>query len=81
LPDGIFSSLKSQFGKILEGRALEDVGTFYGHLLYFTAITYILWPFGIFCGYLPHFPVLACRTKKNLATLKWSRNKQKKNIF
>jgi hypothetical protein len=28
LPDGIFSKQKSQFGKILEGLAIEDVGIF-----------------------------------------------------
>jgi hypothetical protein len=25
---------------------------FYGNLVYFVAIWYILWPFGIFCGHL-----------------------------
>jgi hypothetical protein len=29
LPDGIFSKRKSQFGEILEGLAMEDVGIFY----------------------------------------------------
>jgi hypothetical protein len=28
LPDGIFSNQKSQFGLILEGLAIEDVGIF-----------------------------------------------------
>jgi hypothetical protein len=42
LPDGIFSNQKSQFGKILDGFAMEGVGLFYGHLVYFTAIGYIL---------------------------------------
>jgi hypothetical protein len=36
---------------------------FYGHLVYFTTIWYILWPFGTL------FPLLVCCTKKNLATL------------
>jgi hypothetical protein len=36
LPDGIFSNQKSQFGKLLEGLAMEDVGIF-------IAIWYILW--------------------------------------
>jgi hypothetical protein len=27
---------------------MEDVGIFYGRLVYFMAIWYILWPFGIF---------------------------------
>jgi hypothetical protein len=69
LPDGIFSKQKSQFGYILEWLALKDVGKFYGHLVYFTAISYSLWPFGIFRGYFGiFFPVLVCYTKKNLAT-------------
>jgi hypothetical protein len=48
---------------------MEDVGIFYGNLVYFTAIWYILCPFGISYGYLVFFPVLVCCTKKNLATL------------
>jgi hypothetical protein len=42
---------------------MEDVGIFYGHLVYFMAIWSILWLFGIF------FHVLVCCPKKNLATL------------
>jgi hypothetical protein len=34
---------------------MEDVGKLYGHLVYFTAIWYILWPLGTFHGYLIHF--------------------------
>jgi hypothetical protein len=34
---------------------MENVGIFYGHLEYFTAIWYNLWPFGIFCGNLVYF--------------------------
>jgi hypothetical protein len=35
-----------------ERHAIKDVGQFYGHSVYFTAISYtILWPFVIFCGY------------------------------
>jgi hypothetical protein len=55
LPDGIFSDQKSQFGQILEGLALEDVGICYDHLVLFyvclvysVAIWSSLWPFGIF---------------------------------
>jgi hypothetical protein len=55
LPDGLFSNPKSQFGKILEGLAMENLGIFYDHLVYLTAIWYILWSFGIFCGHLVHF--------------------------
>jgi hypothetical protein len=53
LPDGIFSNQKFKFGYILEGLALKDVGS---HLVYFTALRYILCPFGIFNGYLVYFP-------------------------
>jgi hypothetical protein len=42
---------------------MEDVGKFCGHLVYFVAICYILWLFGMV------FFVLVCSTKKNLATL------------
>jgi hypothetical protein len=45
------------------------VGIFNCHLVYFTAIWYILWHFGIFCGHLVFFPVLVFCTKKNLATV------------
>jgi hypothetical protein len=34
---------------------MEDVGVFYGHLVYFTANWYMLWPFGIFVGHLVTF--------------------------
>jgi hypothetical protein len=60
----------------LEGLAKEDVGIFYGHLVYFTAIRNILRTYGIFYGHIIYFvaiwyifPVLVCCTKKNLATL------------
>jgi hypothetical protein len=35
----------SHFGLILEGLEMENVGTFYGYLDYFTILWYILWPF------------------------------------
>jgi hypothetical protein len=70
LPDGIFSNQKSQFGQFLDCLAMKDVGKLYVYLVYFTAISYILWPFSIFCGHFWYiFPVLACYSKKNLATL------------
>jgi hypothetical protein len=34
---------------------MEDVGIFCGHLVYFTAIRYILRPLGIFYGHLVYF--------------------------
>jgi hypothetical protein len=47
----IFSNQKFQIWVVLEGLSLEDVGIFYGQLVYFTAvwsitpidICYILW--------------------------------------
>jgi hypothetical protein len=42
---------------------MEDLGVFYGLWVYFTAVWYILRPFGIFS------PVWVYCTKKNLATL------------
>jgi hypothetical protein len=51
LPDDLFSNQK-KFGQILEYLGMEDVGIFYDHLEYFTAIWYILRPFGIFYGHL-----------------------------
>jgi hypothetical protein len=71
LPDGLFSNQKSQFGYILEDLAKENVGIFYDHLVYFTAIVNNLWPFGTFCGHLVLyvFPFGYVWTKKNLATL------------
>jgi hypothetical protein len=34
---------------------MADVGIFYGHLMYFTVVWYILWTFDIFCGFLVIF--------------------------
>jgi hypothetical protein len=39
---------QKKIDKLLAGLAMEDVGLFYGHLVYYTAIWYILLPFGIF---------------------------------
>jgi hypothetical protein len=38
LPDGLFSDQKSQFGRRLDGLAMEYVCVFYGHLVNFMAI-------------------------------------------
>jgi hypothetical protein len=38
---------------------MEDVGIFYGHLVYLMAILYISWSFGVFCGHLVYF-VASC---------------------
>jgi hypothetical protein len=34
---------------------MENVGMFYGHLEYFTALWYNFWPFGIISGHLVNF--------------------------
>jgi hypothetical protein len=49
---------------------VENLGIFYDHLIYFTAIRNILWPFGIFCGNLVHFsPFWYFGQRKICATL------------
>jgi uncharacterized oligopeptide transporter (OPT) family protein len=49
---------------------MENLGILYAHLVYFTAIGNILWPFGIFCGnWVYFFPFLVYWIKINLATL------------
>jgi hypothetical protein len=49
---------------------MVNVGIFYDHLEYFTAIWYNLWPIGVVCGHLVYFsPIWNVWTKKNLATL------------
>jgi hypothetical protein len=37
------------------GSCYGNLGIFYDHLVYFTAIVNVLWPFGIFCGHLAYF--------------------------
>jgi hypothetical protein len=37
------------------GSLVRDVGIFYVHLVYFTAICHTLWTFDIFPGYLEYF--------------------------
>jgi hypothetical protein len=38
---------------------MDDAGIFYGHLVNFAAIWYILWPFGQFCGHLVYFMAIS----------------------
>jgi hypothetical protein len=42
LPDGLFPNQNSQFGLMLEGFAMKNLGIFYDHFVYFTAIGNIL---------------------------------------
>jgi hypothetical protein len=37
---------------------MEEVGIFYGHLVYSTTIWYLLWPLVTFYGQLVYFPQL-----------------------
>jgi hypothetical protein len=55
---------------------MEDFGIF-------LEIWSILWPLGIFCGYVYdiYFSVLVCCTKKNLATLSHTQAQQKCSLF
>jgi hypothetical protein len=76
LPDGmlIFSDQKYQLRRelgILEGLAIEDVGIFYGHLVYilpFGIYLHIL-PFGIFYGYLLYFSRFGMLYREKSGTL------------
>jgi hypothetical protein len=51
----------------MERLALKNVGNFYGHLVYFAAISYIIWPFGMFCGRVSRFGMLYKETSGNPA--------------
>jgi hypothetical protein len=48
---------------------MEEVGLFYGHLVYFSDI---LWPYGMFVGYFPRFGKY-CREKSgNPGQKRWT---------
>jgi apolipoprotein N-acyltransferase len=64
-----FSNQKSQCGLNSEGSCNGRCWLFCGHLVYITAIWYILLPLVYFMVIWYIFPVLVCCTKKNLATL------------
>jgi hypothetical protein len=51
-----FQTKNANLGNFLECLEMNDVGKFYGHLVYlFTAIWYIVCPFGIFAVSLVYF--------------------------
>jgi hypothetical protein len=52
-----------------EGLGMENVGIFYGHLVYFVVLWKSLWLFGIFCSHWVYFSALVFCAKKDLATL------------
>jgi hypothetical protein len=80
-----FQTKNPKFGNFFEGNRrclvyFSQFGIFYGYLVYFMVIWYIMWLFGIFYGHLVYyvviwsiFSVLVCCSKKNLATLPRSR--------
>jgi hypothetical protein len=77
LPDGIFSDQKSQFGKFLEGLAIEHagilyghyLGLFYGHLVYYEVIWHIFPILGILYGEKSGNPVRVLRNNISLFML------------
>jgi hypothetical protein len=58
LPDGLFANQKFQFGYILDGLGVDNVGIIYGHLEYLKAIWYILLSMGVCCCQLVYFVVI-----------------------
>jgi hypothetical protein len=75
LPDGIFAYQKSQFGHILEGLGIKNVGTFYCNFEYCTSIWYIYYYVGVYFDHFVYFPpILVYLTDKNLAALFWSQS-------
>jgi hypothetical protein len=55
-----------KFWRVLQWKMLLPI--FYGHLVSYKTVWYILWPFGICCGHLVYFPRF---TKKNIAALNY----------
>jgi hypothetical protein len=60
----IFAHQKSQFGVFVGPLKPENVRRFYGKLVYFVVIWYILWLFGIFYGYCVCFGILCSKLVK-----------------
>jgi hypothetical protein len=66
LPDGILSNKNPNLGKFWRILQLKILHTYtYGHLVYFTAIWYTWWPFGIFYDCYVYFPVLVLYQEKS----------------
>jgi hypothetical protein len=55
LPDGIFAYRKSQFGYILEGLGVDNVGILYGHSVYVHLIYLFVHLQHIFCVHLESY--------------------------
>jgi hypothetical protein len=51
----MFQTKNPNLGKIFEGPVMDVVGKFFGSFVYFRAIWYILWPFGMVCVNLVYF--------------------------
>jgi hypothetical protein len=54
----IFAKQKFQFGYILKGLTMENVGTLHSQLVHFTANGYILSPSDIFRDHLVYFGII-----------------------
>jgi hypothetical protein len=48
----VYFQTKNPIWVILQGLEMEEVGTFYGNLIYFTDIWHNLWQFDLFYGHL-----------------------------
>jgi hypothetical protein len=53
-----FQTENPNLGKFWRGLAIEDIGIFYSHLVYFTVIWSILRSFGLFYGHLVYFTAI-----------------------
>jgi hypothetical protein len=53
-----FQTKNPDSGKFWKVKTMEDVGRFYGHLVYFYVHLMLLLPFGTFYGHLVHFMVI-----------------------
>jgi hypothetical protein len=56
LPDGLFPNQTPQFWYNLEGLWPDNFDIFHDHSVFFVAIYFILWPFGICCAHLLYYP-------------------------
>jgi hypothetical protein len=64
-----FQTKNCNLGKFFQGLAMEDVGIFFVHLVYFMAIWYILWSLGTVCWDWVYFSPFCILYQENLATL------------
>jgi hypothetical protein len=68
-PVGICLHSKNHHLGIFGGPWNINLSIFYSHLMYFTAIWYILWPFGVFYCRLEYFLRFGLLYQENVASL------------